>query len=431
MNKKKVFVKTFGCSLNFSDSDRIKAIVQEEFDIVSNIADADIIIINSCTVKNVAEEKLYRTIRLCKKLNKRVVVAGCVPQADKKIVETKLKAFSVIGTNNIKDIGFVLKNLDKRIVLLDRTHDTNKINITPKYNNTAIIPISEGCLGNCSYCKTKFARGNLKSYSINDIVLQVKKALDSGSKEIWLTSEDSFCYGFDINTNIVELLKNLININARFKIRVGMGNPNHLIKIIDEYLELFKSDKLYKFFHIPVQSGSDKILKDMNREYTVKDFETIVSKLRQKINKAFIATDIMVGYPIENTADFNQTLKLIKRLKPDMLNISRFWIRPGTLVARKYKSLPTEIIKERSQELTMLFESQIHTQKWFNWNGTVLITEKGKNNTLIGKNDYYKQIILTKNDVLKFNLKIGDFIKAKTQKVRKHDILAITIGVDN
>jgi MiaB-like tRNA modifying enzyme len=361
-----------------------------------------------------------------------------VPQAQKDLCKTKLSKYSTFGTNNIKDVNEIIDSIQENKILFkcNNEQDIKKIELPTKSKNKfiAIIPISEGCIGNCSYCKTKQARGNLKSYHPEQILNKIQDSLNKGAKEIWLTSQDTSCYGFDINTNLAKLLKKIIQIPKQFKIRIGMGNPNSFLKIIDEYLNVFKEDqknnkKIYKFFHIPVQSGSDKILKDMNRYYTIKDFKRLIRKIKRKIKKPFIATDVIVGYPIESEKDFEKTLKLIKWLKPEMLNISRFWVRKGTKVDKlNYKKLPTKLVKQRSTITTKLFHQilQKNIKKYSNWKGNVLITEKGKS-CLIGKNSNYKQVIMPTIEINKHKLKIGDKVYCKTKTLGKFEIIAEVI----
>ncbi len=391
-------------------------------------------------MKNTAEEKLYREIRLAESKGKKVVVAGCVPQAQKDIAS--LQKYSIIGPNNIPDIKEVVKNLDKKFIFLEDKHNSDKINseVLPNNKLITIIPISEGCIGNCSYCKTKQARGDLSSYSEKDILKNIKDALAKDAKEIWLTAQDTSCYGFDKNTNLAKLVKKIILIDGDFKIRVGMGNPNSFLKIIKEYLEVFDYDqkhnkKLYKFFHIPVQAGSDSVLADMNRFYSVKDFKKLIRIIKKKysINKkvywhrktgvknVFIATDIIVGYPNETEKDFQKSLKLMKWLKPEMLNISRMWLRQGTPAQKKHKQLPTKLVKQRSQEMTKLFHEILekNSKKYKNWQGKILITEKGKNDSWIGKNEFYKQVVIHSN-----KLKLGDVVSCRTKSLGRFEIVA-------
>jgi len=184
-----------------------------------------------------------------------------------------------------------------------------------------------------------------------------------------------------------------------------------------------------------VQAGSNSVLTDMNRFYSVKDFKKLIRKIKRKcsintkdywhrktgIKNVFIATDIIVGYPNETEKDFKKSLKLIKWLKPEMLNISRMWLRQGTPAQKKHKQLPTKVVKQRSQEMTKLFHNILEkvSKKYKNWQGEILITEKGKNNSWIGKNEFYKQVVI-KSDTLK----IGDVVKCRAISLGRFEIVA-------
>jgi len=212
-------------------------------------------------------------------------------------------------------------------------------------------------LNRCTFCATKLARGNLRSYRIGDIKRQVEKAVTDGCKRINLTSQDDGCYGFDIDTDLPSLLNELITIEGDFTIRVGMMNPWHLDKVMDGLLEVFESDKIFKFLHIPVQAGSEQVLKHMRRIHTVENFKDAVEKFRAKFSGMNIATDIIVGYPSETEEDFQETLELIEETKPEVVNISRFSSRQGT-DASKMKQISSEIMKDRSQRLHEVIKKQ-------------------------------------------------------------------------
>jgi threonylcarbamoyladenosine tRNA methylthiotransferase CDKAL1 len=416
---KKVFIKTYGCSFNQADSENMAGLLNKsDYVIVDNVDDADLIIINSCTVKNKAENKFWRDIKDIKKLNKPLIMAGCVPQAEKE--KSKFGGYSVIGTNQINNVVEVVdETLKGNTVQLLKKDKNPRLNI-PKVRKNSIIeivPINEGCLGSCNFCLTKFARGHLLSYEPKQIIKHIRHALNDGVKEIWLTSQDTACYGYDINTNIVELLKKIIELKRDFKIRLGMGNPDYLPDYLDELIEVFKDPRIYNFVHIPVQAGSNKVLKDMKREYTVESFIDIVNKFRAVHPNINLATDIIVGYPGETDEEFQETINVVNETKPDVINISKFWPRPGTVAAKKHP-LPTKLVKERGIELMNEFQkiSLENNQKWIGWTGNVLINEKGKDNSWIGRNYAYKPVII------KGNYKIGDNVSVKINEVTWFDL---------
>jgi len=393
------------------------------FDLAGSDEDADVFIVNTCVVKQSTESKILSLMDNLLMQNKKVVVAGCLPSAYPEIAEKY--PFSFIGVNS-SDIADAVNSVIKGEKYVRIRKDKNKIkmhrlNINPYID---IIPISEGCVGSCGFCATKLARGRLVSYPIDSILNSVRDAVRNGAKELWITSQDNGCYGFDINsdTNIGVLLNKICDVPGDFMVRVGMMNPEFVLKFIGHLKEVYKNNKIYKFIHIPVQSGSDVVLKKMSRRYSVSDFINIVGefreleyelecKLEHKLeHKCTIATDVIVGFPGETEEDFNKTINLIKKIKPDVLNISKFGVRKKTEAEKMHNKIPTETIKKRSIEISKIFNeiSIENNHKWMNWKGKVLITEKNEpkesekesENLFIGRNFAYKKIYIKSNENL-------------------------------
>ncbi|PLW80056.1 hypothetical protein C0585_04625 [Candidatus Woesearchaeota archaeon] len=353
----KIYIETYGCAVNQSDSELMAGLLQDEgHKIIDNPKDSDVIIINTCTVKNSAESKLYRALK--KYEDRKIIIAGCIPQAEKSLIDNELKDYSIIGIKQMINAPLAVEETIKgnRIVIIDRV-DNKRLNLAKiRQNNTVeIIPINEGCVGSCNYCKTKHARGNVKSYLEKEIINQAKQAIEEGVKQIWLTSQDTGAYGLDTKTNIIELLKKIIEIKGEFKVRLGMINPEHAKKYLKDLIPLLKNEKMFKFIHIPIQSGSNKVIKEMNRNYKQEDFQDIVKELRKKVKGIRIATDIIIGYPTETDEDFEDTYNLIKELKIEVVNRSRYWKRPNTPAA-KLKPINTKTVKNRSIRIKELFE---------------------------------------------------------------------------
>ena len=348
----KIFIKTFGCQANISDSEQIAGLLKKEnYNIVEDESEADTIIVNSCSVKNKTQSKIFHYIK--SQLEKDVFVGGCLTKTinlRKKF--PKIKA--IFDTNSILKVPEILKN--PKDVFSSKKEDKISTPLIRKNNEIGIIQISTGCLNACTFCATKLARGNLKSYKIGDIKRAFQKAIGDGCKKIYLTSQDNGCYGFDIKTSLPELLDELVTVKGNYKVRVGMINPWHLKKILTQLVESYKSEKIQKFLHLPVQSGSEKILKEMKRIHTVENFKEAVEKFRETFKNITITTDIIVGFPTETEQDFQETYNLIKEIKPEVLNISKFSSRPNT-TASKIKQLPSEVIKERSVKLDKLYKS--------------------------------------------------------------------------
>jgi threonylcarbamoyladenosine tRNA methylthiotransferase CDKAL1 len=234
----------------------------------------------------------------------------------------------------------------------------------------AVVNLAEGCNGSCSYCIVRKARGRLKSRRAEDVALKVGKLAAFGTAEVQISTQDTAAYGSDIGTNLGQLLERLVQISGDFMLRLGMMNPNSALLIKDQLLRAYQSPKIYRFLHIPVQSGSDRILRSMGRRYTATNFLEVVRAFRSAHPKITIITDVIVGYPGETDGDFIETLDLVKRLQPDKVNITRFSARPGTPAARLY-DMPDRIKKDRSREMTRL-RMKIVAQRNQRYKGEVL-----------------------------------------------------------
>jgi threonylcarbamoyladenosine tRNA methylthiotransferase CDKAL1 len=407
-------IETYGCSANVADSEQMAGLLkQAQFDNVKSIEEADIIILNSCTVKSPTADAFLNRVKDLKKEYpyKTMIITGCIPQSEPE----RFKDFSIVGTKQIHNIVPVVEEaLNDNTVRMLETGEMPPLNLPKIRKNpiVEIIPINRGCLSACTFCKTKQARGNLQSYPIEEIFSVAKKAVYEGVKEIWLTSQDTMCYGFDIKTNLAKLLQELVKIPGQFKIRVGMGNPIHLKKIKSELIPMFNHEKIFKFIHLPAQAGSNKVLKKMRRGNTNEEYLSLIKQIKRDVPEITIATDIIVGFPEETEEDFWETLQTVKTTSPDIINISRYWARPNTPAA-KMEQLPIDEIKRRSGVLTDIFNniSRLQNEKWLNSEGRIIIDEKGKSeNQWIGRNGSYKPVIV------EGDFRLGDIVDVKIMK---------------
>ncbi|MBN1377229.1 tRNA (N(6)-L-threonylcarbamoyladenosine(37)-C(2))-methylthiotransferase [Candidatus Woesearchaeota archaeon] len=424
----KIYIKTFGCTLNQYESEIMKGLIKNsEHNIVNNENKADLIIINGCTVTKRAENKFWNYLKKTK--DKKIICAGCVAQAEPYLLKTKLKKYSVIGTEQIHNILDIINKTSEGKIIhnIKRNPELNPNKIENLKDNkiTEIIPIARGCVGNCSYCITKLARGSLKSFSVDSIIKRFEKGLKKGSREFWITAEDTGAYGKDMNNgvNIIYLLKYILkNINGDYKIRLSMGNPNHFIKFRKELADILKDERMFKFIHLPLQSGSNKILKEMNRYYKKEEFLDLIIYLKKQIPEITISTDVILGFPGETEKDFNETINVIKKTKPDILNINRFSPRPKTK-AYELKELQSNILKERSRKMTKLFEKigYENNKKWLNKKAEVLIDEEGKKGTktMKGRNNSYKTVVVSYKNK---KAGLGEKVNVKIDKISYFDL---------
>lgn len=356
----KIYVKTYGCSHNVSDSEYMEGILTSYgYQIVAEQERADLWLVNSCTVKDPSQAAFMHLVNKAKETNFPVVVAGCVSQADR----------SIPGLENVSVVG--ISQIDRVVEVVEETLNGHTVKLLTKKGLPAldlpkirknplveIIPLSTGCLGACTYCKTKHARGNLGSYAIEAIVDRVRSVVAEGVSEVWLSSEDTGAYGIDLGTDISCLLRAVVATlpDEGVMLRVGMTNPPYILRHLEVIAEILNHPKVFAFLHVPLQAGSDLILNAMNREYTCSEFRQVADYLLQHVPDVTIATDIICGFPNETEADFDETLALIEHYKFAVVNISQFYPRPGTPAARM-KRIATQVVKDRSRRLTKLFES--------------------------------------------------------------------------
>uniref|UniRef100_A0A2K6A314 tRNA-t(6)A37 methylthiotransferase n=1 Tax=Mandrillus leucophaeus TaxID=9568 RepID=A0A2K6A314_MANLE len=288
----KIWIRTWGCSHNNSDGEYMAGqLAAYGYKITENASDADLWLLNSCTVKNPAEDHFRNSIKKAQEENKKIVLAGCVPQAQPR--QDYLKGLSIIGVQQIDRVVEVVEETIKghSVRLLGQKKDNGRrlggarLDLPKIRKNPLIeiISINTGCLNACTYCKTKHARGNLASYPIDELVDRAKQSFQEGVCEIWLTSEDTGAYGRDIGTNLPTLLWKLVEVIPEgAMLRLGMTNPPYILEHLEEMAKILNHPRVYAFLHIPVQSASDSVLMEMKREYCVADFKRVVDFLKEK-----------------------------------------------------------------------------------------------------------------------------------------------------
>lgn len=434
-NTKKVWVEAFGCSANMADAEIIKGILcNNGYELTSIRKNSDVSVLVTCAVKDATEHRMISKIKRYSK-EKPLVVAGCLPKTSKKLIESYSPDSSLMGPQSLdRTLQVVDASLNGRKVVALEDSMSTKVNFPRLRLNPviSIIEISSGCLSECSFCQTKLAKGSLKSYRIGEIVRQMEDDLAANCKEIWLTSTDNGCYGLDLKTDLVELLEQCSNIDGEYKIRVGMMNPMYVPRFLDRLISLYRNnDKIFKFLHMPVQSGSERILRKMKRGHTAKIFLDVVKELRKKIPEITIATDIITGFPSESESDFEETLNLIEESQPDVINSSRYSPRPGT-VASKYPKLNTKIVKGRSTRLheTIKKTSMSRNQMWVGWNGKILIDELLENGKIQGRNYAYRPVIINMPTAEKFDPKrlLGHYLSVKVIEISNYSLLGKLIS---
>ena len=406
--KKKIYVRTFGCSHNASDSEYMVGILAKEgYEIVDNLEDSDLTIINSCTVKSPSQAAFINLALKSKQKNKHVVVGGCVPQAERNL--KGLENCSIVGVSQIDKIDYIVKQTFEGNTVRLLENKTLPSLLLPKIRRNKyieIIPISQGCLGSCTYCKTKQARGKLISYPTKQIVEACKRAWENNAKELWITSEDTGVYGRDIGTNLPNLMVEILKyVPKDVMIRIGMANPPYILENVNQMIKILNHPNVYSFIHIPVQSGSNAVLDKMLREYTIEEFNYLCDKFLDGVPNITIATDIICGFPTEKRENFQETLNLVEKYKFPVINISQFYPRPGT-VAAKWKKIDTKEVHYRSKALDELFNSYSNYKHLLNTEQRVWVhdtNEEAKNkkeNMMVAHNKSYVKVLIPKDEEL-------------------------------
>lgn len=417
----KIWVESYGCSASFADAEMISGlIVNGGHTLASSSKDSDLNLIVTCSVKDATANKMVNRIKRLK--SKPLVVAGCLAKAEPKSVQRFSPNASLMGPNSIgKTLQIIDHTLSGRKEIELEDSDVTKTGLPKVRLNpvVGIVEIASGCMSDCTFCQTKLARGDLQSYRLGDIVRQVEHEVNDGCKEIWLTSTDNGCYGLDIGTTLPELVNKVAEIPKEFMIRVGMMNPMYMPKIKNDLVESFENDKVFKFLHVPVQSGSNDILHEMKRGHTAETFRDVVKRFRDKFHRFTISTDVIVGFPGETEQDFQDTIQLIKDTRPDVVNLSRYSQRPGTKAAEMVQ-LDVVQIKDRSKELFNLI-NQItlqNNQQWIGWSGDVLFDEQ-TDDMVRGRNFAYKPIFV---DGM---AKVGDKVRVRVTRVTNHGLYGL------
>ena len=397
-----IAVLSQGCAANFGDGEKIARALSAqhpdcsisfEFPTEQPLA----FYLNICTVKGngTALKLLQQAVAAFPQAP--VFITGCAP---KDFQEEARKISDKITFTSLK----ALESLDS----IAPNGLQNDIRILRQSPFVGIVNIEEGCLDACAFCSTKLVKGRLQSQPEDAIVDQVRRLVDDGCLEIQLSGQDCACYGFDTGTNLANLAQKILaQVPGDYKIRLGMGNPRHILGYKDALLECFQDERLYQFLHVPVQSGSERVLQLMNRKHSVEDFRNFALELQEKFPLFTLSTDLIVGFPGETDVDFQETLDLLKETRPTVCNITRFVARKGTVAARIEEAnaadtpaVSDSVKHERSAKLFDAFQqiAQENNQRWVGKTCTVVTEKQGhRADTTIARNSAYRPVALQGN----------------------------------
>lgn len=346
----KVYIITFGCKVNQYESEAIlEMLIKNGYTKSDNLAESDIVILNSCTVTAESDRKLRQTIHKVKKLNPLciTVLIGCMPQAFPDKAEGFEDIDIIIGNSNkselISYINNFIKSRKKIVNIVDyNSFDFSSLPIATFSDRTrAFLKIEDGCNKFCSYCIIPYSRGRVRSKPIKEIYEESATLAKNGYKEISLVGINLCAFGEDINSSLSEAIDIISKVSGIERIRLGSLEPDLLT---DEFLiKLSKNKKFCPHFHLSIQSGSNKILKAMRRCYTREFYLEIVRKIRNIFCDATITTDMMVGFPGESDEDFDESLDIIRKVNFLKVHVFPYSVRPGTLAGNMKNQIPNDI----------------------------------------------------------------------------------------
>ena len=406
------FVETYGCTMNFGEGRQLSEdMASLGYEPADSADDADIVVLNTCTVVETTEKRMLSRISELKRQGKRIVVTGCMAQVQPKRIRIRLPDSPIVRFEEygrFRDIVSESFGCQGTPIILETSTD-------------AILPIAQGCLGRCSYCITKFARGDLRSYPADDLLRRYDSFLEGGAREILITAQDTSSYGRDIDTDLPALIRSMLEREGDYRIRLGMTNPDSLARVSQGILELMDDERMYRFVHIPVQSGSDAVLGRMRRRYTVSQFMELVDELRSGCPDISIATDMICGFPGETDEDHAKSVELIRELRADTVNITRFSARPGTDAA-SMEPVHGRISAERSAELTRVKnETELDVNSaMVGRRYRALATERGKEGTIVRTGNYRPVVI-------RDEVPLGTFLDVEVTENRPTYLLGRTV----
>ena len=412
MNNQTFFIKTFGCQMNEYDSNRIADLMTSiNFNRTENIEDASCFIFNTCHIREKATQKVYSDIGKIKKIfkNKKkpiFILAGCVAQAESSVVFEKSDYVDIVvgpqAYHKLPELVSKFKNTNEKSVATDLNVD-EKFDILKNIKNqkskvSSFVTIQEGCDKFCKFCVVPYTRGPEYSRDHKKITDEIKLLADNGTREIILLGQNVSAYQ-DEQVSLAKLIKEISKIELIKRIRFTTSHPNDFD---DELISLFgEEEKLMPQLHLPVQSGSDKILKLMNRNHTSKDYLKLIEKFRKAKPDIQFSSDFIVGFPGEEEKDHQDTIDLINEVKFSLSYSFIYSQRPGT-PATNLELLPNEVCQKRLEELQgLLFKQQVEfNNSQVSKNNLVLFENKTKDgNQFFGRNQYMTPVFVKDESV--------------------------------
>jgi len=434
----RVAFEGYGCTLSYGESRRTRALAEDAgWETTDDASTASVVVIHTCTVIGRTERSMLRRIDDLAISGRMVLVAGCLPRAQTEVVEALEEdlIMPVLGQEP-EDVVVALGRVDP--ALLDDPMFLPSVDLhtgsrpDPTRRTDAIVPIASGCLGRCSYCITRHAWGALSSSPLEKVLGQAREWMDAGFREVQLTGQDTGAWGRDGDDgqrlpDLVRAVASIDDAPGEYRVRVGMLNPDSLVPIFDEFVEVLRLPRVYRFVHLPIQAGSDRILELMIRHYTVAEWEDLVVRLRKAVPDITLHTDVICGFPGEDDEEFDQTLAVIKRVRPDVTNVKGFSPRPHTEAATMDGAIEGAVMKRRTRRASKLVESNSQRSLSFHEGDEVevLFTEVGKmgTQTMMARDGRYNPVVVADAE----GLEVGRLATVRLLEARGVYLLGETV----
>lgn len=383
----KIYFESYGCTMNRGEAAELEEMARcSDHRVVSDPGDADLAILVTCCVIQATENRMWKRLRVLEKKASMVVLAGCLAAVALDRLKSDHSEVKVIPPDRYREFD-------------DLFGPSNGSEHVPKADPrdiSAALPVSSGCVGNCSYCITRLARGRLRSRGPEQLRTRMERLLGLGYREIRITSQDLGAWGRDLGMGLEDLMEELLEVEGDHMIRLGMMNPDLLESRLDEMIHVWNHPRVYSFVHLPLQSGSDPLLARMGRRYTAESYLNIIDRLKDGVSDLTISTDVIIGFPAESDRDYQATLEMIENIQPHILNITRFSPRQGTPAADMDGQVVDRIKKDRSRKLTRLHRSMSASllERMMGKMEKVLVCERGKEGTTMSRTRSYLPVVL-------------------------------------
>ena len=455
-NGRKLFIESYGCAMNFSDSEIVASILSKEgFNTTQNLEEADLVLVNTCSIREKAEQTVRKRLEkynAVKRINPgmKVGVLGCMAERLKsKFLEEEKIVDLVVGPDAYKDLPNLINEVeegrDAINVILSKEETYGDVSPVRLQTNgvSAFVSITRGCDNMCTFCVVPFTRGRERSRDPQSIVEEVNDLAEKGYKEITLLGQnvDSYLwYGGGLKkdfknateiqkataTNFAGLLRLVAEAQPKMRIRFSTSNPQDMTLDVIEAMANYRN--ICNYIHLPVQSGSDRILKKMNRLHTREEYFTLIDNIKKMIPDCGISHDLITGFPTETEEDHQDTISLMEYVQYDFGYMFAYSERPGTMAERKFEDdVPEKVKKRRLQEIVDLQQkhSKIRTERFLGQTVEVLIEKESKKSDAhwSGRNSQNTVVVFDKE-----NYKVGDFVNVKVEDCTSATLIGAAVG---